>query len=76
MCNFFDMEHYNIVIKQLSIVTELKYCAFFQFQNEISARICKNFKFSVCHARAFGNGITYSLKIYGLVTLYSDLAYF
>ena len=69
------MEHYNIVIKQLSIVTELTYCAFFNFRMKYQLAFAKisNFR-RVTHVHL--NGITYSLKIYGLVTLYSDLAYF
>ena len=48
------MQHYNIVIKQLSIVTELRCCAFFlNYRNETSARICKNFKFPARHPHAF-----------------------
>ena len=51
------MEHYNIVIKQLSIVTELTYCAFFNFRMKYQLAFSKisNFR-RVTHVHL--NGIS------------------
>ena len=58
------MEHYTIVIKQVSIVTELTYCAFFNFGLKYQLAFAKILNFRRV-TDVHLNGITYSLKIYG-----------